>query len=126
MNIPQIENATILIAEDDLSSFLVLDAFLKKLNVHIIHVQTGTEAVEAVINNSAIDFVLMDIQLPLKDGYTATKEIKAIRKNLPVVAQTAHALEDDKFKSIQAGCDDYLSKPINRDNLYRILQKYLG
>jgi PAS domain S-box-containing protein len=115
---------TILIVEDDYSSFLFLKAVIKKTNAEIIHAIDGAKAIEICKSND-IDLVLMDIQLPKMDGYTATKKIKNFRKNLPIIAQTAHVLEEDRAKSLKAGCDDYISKPIDKNKLLKVLNKYL-
>ncbi len=120
------EGQTILIVEDDYSSFRFLEAVLKRTKATILHAVDGEDAIEICKTHPAIDLVLMDIQLPKVDGYTVTKKIKEFRKNLPVVAQTAHALEEDRTKSLKAGCDDYISKPINKNELLIILDKYLS
>ena len=73
-----------------------------------------------------VDVILMDIQLPYMDGYTATREIKKICPDIPVIAQTAYALEDDEARCRQAGCDDYMSKPIRQDVLLETVKRYIG
>lgn len=118
------ENQTILIVEDDLSSYRLLEALFRRTKVNIIHAQAGEEAVEKCKNNPGIDLVLMDIQLPKMDGYEATKKIKSYRRNLPVIAQTAHAMEEDKVACHKAGCDDYMSKPINKNQLLEMISKF--
>ncbi|MCD4760340.1 response regulator, partial [bacterium] len=72
-----------------------------------------------------IDLVLMDIQLPDISGYEVTKQLKIINKDIPVIAQTAFALEGDKEKSLEAGCDDYITKPIKAKKLLSLIDKYL-
>ncbi len=125
MNTYNWDHQQILIVEDDTSSFSLLQAILRKTNIIIHHASDGEQAVNICRTNPSIDLVLMDIQLPRMDGYTATQNIKQLRKNLPVIAQTAHVMEEDRMKSIKAGCDDYLPKPINRDELLRMISKYL-
>lgn len=117
-------NQTILIVEDDYSSFLFLQAVLKKTKANIVRATDGHKAIE-ICKNQHIDLVLMDLQIPNMDGYEATKKIKEFRKNIPIIAQTAHVLEEDKNKSIKAGCDDYIPKPIDKNKLLEILDKYL-
>ncbi len=119
------ENQTILIVEDDLSSYRLLEALFRRTKVNIIHAKAGEEAVEKCVNNPGIDLVLMDIQLPKMDGYEATQKIKAYRRNLPVIAQTAYAMEEEKVACLKAGCDDYISKPINKNQLLRMMNKFL-
>lgn len=119
------KNKTILITEDNPSSFLLLKTILEKTNAQILHSGNGKEAVELCHNNPDINAVLMDIQLPVMNGYEATRKIKLYRKDLPIIAQTAHALAEDEVKSKNAGCDDYLVKPIQREKLFEVLAKYL-
>jgi hypothetical protein len=119
-----LEHHTILIVEDDFSSYLYLNTILTKHKANTIHAVDGLKAIEICKNND-IDLVLMDIQLPEMDGYTATQKIKSFRKNIPIIAQTAHVLEEDKTKSINAGCDDYISKPINKSELMEKMTKYI-
>jgi CheY-like chemotaxis protein len=83
------------------------------------------QAVDIVKNNPNIDIVLMDIKMPGMDGYQATGEIKKIRRDLTVIAQTAYAFASDRDKAIEAGCDDYISKPIDRMQLLTLISKYL-
>jgi signal transduction histidine kinase/CheY-like chemotaxis protein len=124
------ENTTmklkILIAEDDESSSQLISIAVQKFGKEIIHVQTGTEAVEAYRNNPDIDLVLMDIQMPEMDGHTATRQIRQFNKDVIIIAQTAYGLTGDREKSLEAGCTDYISKPIRRDDLESMMQKYFG
>lgn len=121
----QWQNITILIVEDDNSSSFFLNALLNKTGAKIINATDGESAIKAVKENPEIDLVLMDIQLPNIDGLTATKEIKKLRGNLPVIAQTAHALDEDKQQCLKAGCNDYITKPIDKDQFYKILERFL-
>ncbi len=108
---------TILIVEDSQISYELLLKFLKKTEVNFIHAPDGEKAVSTCKNNKYIDLVLMDIQLPILDGLEATKQIKEFRPDLPIIAQTANAMDDDKPIILDAGCDDYISKPIDRIDL---------
>ncbi len=114
----------ILIVEDDEFSSQLLSIGLQKVAKEIITVQTGTEAVEVCRNRPDIDLVFMDIQLPEMNGYEATRIIRQFNPNLVIIAQTAYALEGDREVSIAAGCTDYISKPIKRDKLSEMVQKY--
>jgi len=107
---------TILIVEDDAMSVIYLKEALKSTGVGIIHAGNGKTAVELVASGTPIDIILMDIKLPGMSGFEATKKIKAFSK-VPIIAQTAYAMTDDYKKIIQVGCDDYVSKPINRRKL---------
>ena len=121
-----LEGKKILIVEDELSSLQLLEAIIADLKIQKIHAENGQKAVEICKEDPDIDLVLMNIEMPVMNGYEATREIKKIREDLPVIAQSAHALTGDKQKCIQAGCDDYISKPIDIDILITMMHKYLG
>lgn len=110
---------TFLIVEDDIVCKDFLYEILEDTNVNVIHAENGVEAVNICKDNKNIDLVLMDLMLPEKDGFTATQEIKEIRKDLPIIAQTAFGMTSDKAKSYQAGCNDFISKPIDSYELYK-------
>ncbi|MCF6332939.1 MAG: ATP-binding protein, partial [Draconibacterium sp.] len=116
----------ILIVEDDLMSFKFIEVVLNKLEIKFIWAQNGEEAIRMCKENKDIDLVLMDINMPLLNGYAATKEIKQMRPGLPIIAQTAVAIAGDREKSIEAGCDDYITKPIKKDELIAMIKKYLN
>ena len=108
---------TVLIVEDVESSFDYLDVLLKRSGIESVRAIDGQEAIKLCKENTMIDLVLMDINMPVMNGYEATKAIKKIRPKLPVIAQTAYALAGDREKSLAAGCDDYISKPIEKEVL---------
>ncbi|MBU1011351.1 MAG: PAS domain S-box protein [Bacteroidetes bacterium] len=122
----QITNLKLLIVEDDDASCQWLKHTLKELAKEIFAVKTGNEAIEVCQNNTDIDLILMDIQLPGMNGYEATRKIREFDKNVVIIAQTAFALSGDREKSIEAGCDDYISKPINNVQLHMLIEKYFG
>lgn len=119
------ERTTILIAEDEEVNYLFFQEFLTNLDYKVLHAKNGAEAVEYCRNNKEIRLVLMDMKMPILSGYDATKQIKAFRSSLPIVAQTAYALANDRKKVLEAGCDDYIAKPIHIRELKKILDKYL-
>ena len=112
----------ILIVEDDEMSYVYLKEILKSTRVDIVHAKNGREAIELVESTPDINLVLMDIKLPEMDGYEATTRIKQMRPTIPVIAQTAYAMADDHQKILQAGCDDYITKPINRRKLMQTVE----
>lgn len=120
----QIKRLRILIAEDDEISGKLLARTIKKFTTEILRAKTGIGAVEICHNNPDIDLVLMDIQMPVMDGYEATKKIRKFNKDVIIVAQTAYALTGDKEKAITAGCNDYISKPVKKEELMAMLYKY--
>jgi len=107
----------ILIVEDDLSSRLYLNKILEKAGVVIMNAGDGQEAVDTALNNPDIDIILMDIQLPVLDGYSALTKIREVRKDMVVIAQTAYGLLGDKEKILNSGFNDYVIKPILSQNL---------
>lgn len=115
----------ILIAEDVESNFLYLKAVLSKLNAGIFWAQNGIEAVEICDKEKTIDLVLMDLQMPEMNGYEATRILKNKYPQLPIVAQTAFAMSDDREKALNAGCDDYLAKPIKSKDLIAVVGKFI-
>lgn len=116
------EDKTILVAEDDDKIFTYLEHVLNTTGVNIVRAKSGSEAVEAATFH-ALDVVLMDIQMPGLNGLKATAKIKVGQPTLPIIAQTAHAMEDDRAKCIAAGCDDYITKPyLSQDILPKIAQ----
>ena len=120
----QVKNLKILIVEDDAISKLLIMKAVTKFSSEILTVSTGIKAVEACRNNPDIDLIMMDINMPVMNGYEATKEIRQFNKKVIIIAQTANAFAGDKNNAIAAGCNDYISKPINRDLLNKTVQKY--
>ncbi|NBC82139.1 MAG: response regulator [Bacteroidetes bacterium] len=114
----------ILVVEDDYTSFFFLEELLEQIKATLVHATDGTEACK-ICENEQIDLVLMDIQMPMMDGYEATRKIRKFRPSLPIIAQTANALHSDKVKSIEAGCNDYIAKPIIASELIEKITKYL-
>ncbi len=114
---------TILVVEDDFISYQYLESILHEANISIIHVKNGEDALEVCQMNTKIDLVLMDMQLPFMNGYETTKKIKLFRKNLPIIAQTANVMPEDKIKCFEAGCDDFIGKPIDPDELMTLVSK---
>lgn len=112
------DNKQILIVEDDAMSVIYLKEALKSTGAKIVHAGNGTSAVDLLKAGTPVDMILMDIKLPGISGYDATQQIKAF-SDVPIIAQTAYAMADDYKKILQVGCDDYVSKPINRRKLLK-------
>jgi len=121
---PGLNIKTILIAEDDDYNFRYINEILIAMNVHSIHAKDGYETVEICKSNLNIDLILMDIKMPKMDGHTAAKLIKEFRPDLPIIAQTAYALEHEKQKYSGTVFADYITKPINREELKYKIEKY--
>jgi CheY-like chemotaxis protein len=116
----------ILIVEDDFSSRLYLNKILEKAGVILLNAGDGQEAVKIAYNNPDIDLILMDIQLPIMDGYAATSKIREFRKNVIIIAQTAYEFVGENYKIIDLGFTDYIIKPILSDNLIKKLIAHLS
>ncbi len=115
----------ILVVEDEDSNFMLLDRILKRTGAKLIWAKNGLDAIE-YCNNQHFDLVLMDIRMPGMDGYEATQAIKKNHKHLPIIAQTAYALKGERENSLAAGCDNYISKPIDAKELLAMLEKYIN
>jgi CheY-like chemotaxis protein len=124
--VSEIKNLVILIVEDDQPSELYISRLLSPLCKKILKAKSGTQAVEICRNNSDINLVLMDIELPEMDGYEATHQIRQFNKDLIIIAQTAFGLTGDKERALEAGCDDYISKPIHSKILFQLIKKYFN
>ncbi len=116
---------TILVVEDVETNLMFVRAALAKTKIKIIWARDGLEAIEEVQKDLNIHLVLMDLRMPNLDGFRATEVIKTIRKELPVIAQTTFTDEIDKDRVFDAGCDDYLSKPIRLEELLQTIAKHL-
>lgn len=116
----------ILIAEDEKINFLFLKAVFKKTSAAILEAKTGREAIEfCKSRGNKIDIILMDIKMPDIDGLEATRQIKKINPDLVVIAQTAYTFKEDQERAEEAGCDDFLAKPIRPANMLALVGKYL-
>ncbi|MFP4366688.1 MAG: response regulator [Bacteroidales bacterium] len=114
----------ILVAEDDGTSYLYIETLLEEYNYEIIRSKTGSETIELCKNNPDIDIILMDIKMPEIDGYEATRKIRQFNPGIIIIAQTAYALEGDRQKAIDAGCNDYIPKPIRKDELLNMINRF--
>jgi len=116
----------ILVAEDDETNFFYINALLKyETGFTVLHAFNGRDAIEKYRNNPDIALVLMDIKMPDMDGNEATRMIKQINSDVPVIAVTAYAMLGDEEKILAAGCDGYLSKPISKSSLLRAISKFI-
>lgn len=115
---------TVLVAEDVTINFKLLQVALRKTKIQVLWAKNGQEAIDMCRENPDIDLVLMDIQMPIVDGYEATQQIKQFRQDLPIIAQTAFAMSGEKEKSIEAGCDSYITKPIKKDKLLELINHF--
>ena len=101
---------------------LLLDVIKLDCNLH--HAKNGQEAVDYCATDSKLDLILMDLKMPVMNGFEATKIIKKKHPKIPIIAQTAYSSESDKIKATKAGCDEFISKPISKEQLTLVLSKY--
>lgn len=114
----------ILIAEDDDASFSYLNILLSKTDFVIERARNGKEALDMCRTNPNIILVLMDLKMPKMDGYEATRQIRLFNQQIPIIAQTAFALIGDREKALESGCTEYISKPVKRDDLFGLINKF--
>jgi two-component system, cell cycle response regulator DivK len=117
---------TVLLVDDHQNSLIVLKKMLERSGISVIAVDNGKDAVKICRENRIIDLVLMDIKMPLMDGYKAMREIKKLDPEMKVIAETAYGLYGDRKTILDAGFDDYLPKPITKESLDEIIKLYLG
>lgn len=119
-----ISGLKVLIVEDDETSQMLLSIEMKNFSKEILKATTGLEAIEICRQHPDIDLVLMDIQMPIMSGYETTRKIREFNKDMIIIVQTAFALTGDREKSIEAGCNDYIAKPIKKYELLALIQSY--
>lgn len=123
---PDWKGKQILVAEDEDENALFISIALTATGINIIRAKNGEEAVDRCRENPSVALVLMDIRMPKMDGFTATKNILSFRSDIPVIATTAYAFSSDRQKCHEAGCAEFLAKPFRKEELIKILKKYLG
>jgi len=123
-NIESGNKLKILIVEDEIYSMMLLLEYVKSYSKEVIQAFNGEEAISLCKNNPDIDLVLMDIRIPILDGYEATKQIRIFNKDVVIIAQTARSLYGERVIALAAGCNDYISKPLKRDSLYKLISDH--
>ncbi len=121
-----LSDVSIIIAEDDETSQLFFKTIFKNKFRNIIYTTNGAEAIEAIKKHPETDIILMDLKMPGMNGYDATREIRKFNRNVIIIAQTAFGLSGDKEKALEAGCDDYITKPINEELLFEMIMLHLS
>ena len=122
---PNWQGKLILIVEDVEHNYMFFSALLKLTHAEVKITTDGLQAVEFCKNNPNIDIVLMDLKLPKMTGLEAIKEIRKLRPDLPIIAQTAYAWVGQKEKVLNLGANEFLSKPVKRDDLLEVISKYV-
>src|SRR5690606_2201760 len=125
INVPDLSGKVILVVEDDSFSYMMMYHVLEETKAMIIHADTGVKAVE-FFNKYKSDLVLLDIRLPEMDGYQVLRHmLNRMENKVPIIAQTANALPDDRKKIYDAGFDWHLTKPISRESLFAVIEKFM-
>ena len=114
-----------LLVDDNKDVLLYLNRILLDTGITILKARSGIDAIEIIKNNSDLDVVLLDMQMPEMNGIEAAREIRKIRNNLPIIAQTAFVFEDEKDIILEAGCDACLLKPIRKDHLITVMTSFI-
>ena len=122
--IKNLHELTILVAEDDELNYIYIREIFKGTGAELLHAVNGREAVEICRNNDKIGILLIDIKMPVMNGYEAIKQIREFRPDLPIIAQTAFALSNEMLKAFNAGSNDYISKPFKKEQLLALISKY--
>jgi CheY-like chemotaxis protein len=123
--IAAMRNLKIMIAEDDETSRNYISLIINDFSAKILEARTGIETVELCRNTKDLNLILMDIRMPGLNGYEATRRIREFNKEVIIIAQTAYALSGDREKAIEAGCTDYIAKPIRKEELHSLINQYL-
>ena len=120
-------NRVVLITEDEEVNFYYLKTLLQRADAKVLRAKNGKEAVEIISEHKGgIDLILMDLNMPVMDGYEAMRIIKSLHPAIPIIAQTAYTMNNDRHRCLQAGFNDYIAKPINRLALYRMVNDNLS
>ncbi|MDX9881346.1 MAG: response regulator [Prolixibacteraceae bacterium] len=115
----------ILLVEDEETNIILIQEFLSITQIRIDVSKNGKNAVERIEAGEKFDLVLMDIKMPVMNGLEATVRIKNINPAIPIIAQTAYALAEEREQALEVGCDDYITKPIRREDLIALMAKYI-
>lgn len=119
------EGKVLLVAEDEDFNYIFLEEILIDTNVKLIRAKDGQEAIQLFETNPEIDLILMDMQMPVINGYDATRSIKKLKQEIPIIAQTAYHYGEAYEEIMAAGCDDFVTKPIDIGGLKNIIAKFL-
>lgn len=117
---------TILIVDDMLLNLILLEIYFRNTGAALIFANNGSEALNICLSNSPVDIVLMDIQMPVMNGLEATREIRRLNMQMPVIVISAYVQPDDKQRCFDAGCNTFLSKPCNRNDLLKTVNEYIN
>ncbi len=121
-----LQGKKILIVDDEEMNWLLYKYTLEEVNVQLVWAKTGYEAIDIINSDASIDLILMDMKMPILDGFETTEKIRDVNKNVPVIAQTAYAMPKEIKRCYDVGCSDHISKPINFPELYSLFAKHFS
>jgi CheY-like chemotaxis protein len=116
---------TILVVEDDLINYLYLEALLKRTNVRLIHAKNGEDALEIALLHPEINLMILDLRLPFMDGFAVASAIRKQNHDIPIVTTTASSMADEEQRSLDAGCNAFIAKPLDPDELYKVICRHI-
>ncbi len=119
------QQKSVLIAEDEDSNYKYLEIVLRHTGIRIFRARNGHEVLSLYQEHPGMDLILMDIKMPELDGLETTRQIRQVDQQIPIVALTAYAMSDDRDISLQAGCNDYIAKPVRKSRIISVLKQYL-
>lgn len=122
----RLQNVNILIAEDDVNSMLVLRKMLEIEKANLFFARNGQEAVNMVMTTPELQIVLMDLKMPVMDGFEAIRIIKQMKPEIPIIAQSAYVFSNDQDQARKSGCNDYIGKPIQMESMIELINKHIG
>jgi CheY-like chemotaxis protein len=115
----------ILVVEDEKYNFTLLKYIFEKEGQEIVWARNGEEAVNLFMEDGRFDLILMDIKMPVMNGFETTRKIRASGSNIPVIAVTAYAMHDDRERCLEAGCNDVITKPLHREEILNLVRKWI-
>lgn len=121
-----LQGKIILVVDDEEMNWLLYKYTLEETNAQLIWARTGYDAINIMKSEKSVDLILMDMKMPILDGFNTTQQIREINKKVPIIAQTAYAMPKEIKKCFDVGCSDHISKPINFDELYRLFAKHFS
>ena len=119
------KNKKIMVAEDEPMNYILIEKFLEQTNAIIFRALDGEDLIQKIEDHDDIDLILMDMSMPKLDGFEATRRLRDSGIQIPIIAQTALSGDDEKEEILKVGCNDYIEKPIIKDNLFKVIAKYL-
>jgi len=117
-------NKTILVVEDDKFTSIIIQNFLSKTKAKVVTAINGEQAIEQARAHNP-DFILMDLKMPGMNGFEATRKIKEFLPNTVIIAQTAFVTDADKAEAFNAGCSEFITKPLSSDKIYNAIEKFM-